>query len=132
MAGQVLMLCRIATGRHYRSRSDPRARCALGCYIKLSRFLESPYERRYFSSSREEEVTSMRGLRFRMITPTLAIRDQDGLKIPVTVPKGSGIEVVDGPLDGDRLLDVLWEGQAVMMFTTDIRERGEQIDGIGH
>lgn len=74
----------------------------------------------------------MRGLRFRMITPTLAIRDQDGLKIPVTVPKGSEIEVVDGPLDGDRLLDVLWEGQAVMMFTTDIRERGEQIDGIGH
>jgi hypothetical protein len=37
------------------------------------------------------------------------------------------VEIVNGPLDGNRLLDVQWEGKAVMMFTADIRERGERL-----
>jgi hypothetical protein len=58
---------------------------------------------------------------------------EDGHKIPITIPMGAEVEVTDGPLDGNRLLDVLWEGKAVMMFTTDIRERGERVDGAsGH
>ena len=71
----------------------------------------------------------MRGQRYRIRTPTLAIMDHDGHKIPIMVPVGSEITVVDGPLDGNRLLDVEWAGKTVMMFTTDIRERGEQLDG---
>ena len=71
----------------------------------------------------------MRGQRFRITTPTLAIMDNDGQKIPLTVPAGSEITVVGGPLDGSRLLDVEWAGKTVMMFTNDIRERGERLDG---
>jgi hypothetical protein len=36
--------------------------------------------------------------------------------------------VVNGPLDGTRLVDVQWDGVSVMMFTLDIRERGTAID----
>ena len=73
----------------------------------------------------------MRGQRYRMKTPTLAIMAHDGQNTPITIPKGGEIQVVDGPLDGDRLVDVLWEYKPVMMFTTDIRERGERLDGTG-
>jgi hypothetical protein len=93
--------------------------------------LESPHERRDFSSYRVEGRLRMRGQRYRMKTPTLAIMIDDGHKIPITVPRGGEIEVVGGPLDGDRLLDVRWEGKPVMMFTTDIRERGERVGADG-
>jgi len=75
-----------------------------------------------------------------MKTPTLAILAQDGQNAPMsssdglsfaTIPIGAEIEVVDGPLDGNRLLDVRWEGKSVMMFTNDIRDRGERVDGAG-
>jgi hypothetical protein len=41
-------------------------------------------------------------------------------RIPVTVPKGTVVTVVNGPLDGTRLRG---DGDAVMMFTRDLRER---------
>ena len=74
----------------------------------------------------------MRGQRFRMQTPTLAILSQDGHRIPVTIPQGATVEVIEGPLDGNRLVDVAWEGKTVMMFTIDLRERGARIDGGGN
>lgn len=70
----------------------------------------------------------MRGQRYRMKTPTVAIMAHDGHNTPITIPRGGIVEVVDGPLDGDRLLDVCWDGKMMMMFTTDIRERGERLD----
>ena len=36
--------------------------------------------------------------------------------------------MVDGPLDGHKLVDVEWEGKRVMMFALDLRERGELVD----
>jgi hypothetical protein len=47
------------------------------------------------------------------------------------IPAGAVVKVIDGPLDGNRLVDVDWEGKAVMMFTTDIRERCERLDDDG-
>src|SRR5258708_2487871 len=54
----------------------------------------------------------MRGQRFRLNTPTLAILTLDGHNLPVTVPTGSIVQVKNGPLDGDRLIDVVWDGEA--------------------
>jgi len=34
-----------------------------------------------------------------------------------------------GPLNGNRLVDVDWESKTVMVFTNDIRDRGERMDG---
>jgi hypothetical protein len=36
------------------------------------------------------------------------------------VPSGAVIKVVAVPIDGNRLVDVIWDGKTVMMFTTDI------------
>jgi len=44
--------------------------------------------------------------------------------IPVTVPKGAVVKVVNSPLDGTRLGYLEWDGETIMMFTADVRERG--------
>jgi hypothetical protein len=33
------------------------------------------------------------------------------------------------PLDGDKLVEVVWEGKRVMMFTQDLRKRAEAVKG---
>jgi hypothetical protein len=70
----------------------------------------------------------MQGEYYKLNTPTLAIMSlPNGKRIPVTVPKGAVVKVMNGPLDGTRLVDVEWDGEAVMMFTVDLRERGTLI-----
>jgi hypothetical protein len=71
----------------------------------------------------------MNGRSFRLKTPTLGILalSSDGKRIPVTLPLHAIVTVGDGLIDGSRLVDVLWEGTTVMMFTQDLRERGEEI-----
>jgi hypothetical protein len=84
------------------------------------------------------------GDRYLLKTPTLAIASQDAQNRPVTkysvrllgsstelIPLGAVLRVIDGSLDGNKLVDVDWEGRTVMMFTTDIRERCERLDGDG-
>jgi len=61
--------------------------------------------------------------RYRLTTPTLAIIHEDGHNSPVTVPNGAVVKMIAGTLDGNRLIDVMWDGKALMMFTTDIRAR---------
>jgi hypothetical protein len=58
----------------------------------------------------------------------LAIHSEKNLpRIPVMVPIGAKVTVTDGPLDGLRMVDVLWDEKTVMMFTTDLRERGKLV-----
>jgi hypothetical protein len=67
----------------------------------------------------------MKGEYYRLNVPALAIMSlPNGKRIPVTVPKGAVLKVVNGPLDGTRLVDVEWDGETIMMFTADVRERG--------
>jgi hypothetical protein len=56
---------------------------------------------------------------------------QDGAKIPVMIPKGGEVEVLVGPLNGNRLVDVRWEGKTVMVFTNNVRDRGERLETVG-
>jgi hypothetical protein len=64
-------------------------------------------------------------------TPTLAIDVLGGKRVAVTAPAGTLIKVVSGPTDGDRLVDVLWEGLTYLMLTDDVTERGTEITGRG-
>ena len=73
----------------------------------------------------------MRGQLYRMKIPAVAIQTQDGRNTPLTIPQDAEIEVVNGPIDGDRLVDVHWGDKTVMMFTMDIRERGERVGADG-
>ena len=70
------------------------------------------------------------GHRYRIQIATLAIINHDGQNHPTTVPSGAIVKVVDGPLDGNRLVDVNWEGKTVMMFTVDLRERGVRLEEV--
>ena len=47
----------------------------------------------------------------------------------VTIPKNSTVTVVAGPLDGERLVDVAWDGKTFILFAQDLRECGELADG---
>ena len=65
----------------------------------------------------------MRGQQYRLKTPTLVITFKDGRKTSTTIPHGVRVEVL-GQLDG-----FLWKRKTVVMFTTAIRKRGEQLGG---
>jgi len=60
--------------------------------------------------------------RYRVTQPTIAMFEEGGRHVARHVPAGS-IIYVDGRLDGDRLTDVIWDDQHVMMFTRDLRTR---------
>jgi hypothetical protein len=38
--------------------------------------------------------------------------------------------VVAVPIDGNRLVDVIWDGKTVMMFKTDIQERCTRLEQV--
>jgi hypothetical protein len=68
------------------------------------------------------------GREFRLQSPILAIHIVDGTRVAVTVPAGDLIKVVSGPKNyDDRMVDVLWRGEIVVMFAIDIQERGKEI-----
>ena len=70
----------------------------------------------------------MSGQSYRLKTPTLAILTlEDNHKIPMTIPQGGIVQVTAQDINGNRLLEVTWEGKAILMFTTDLRERGEVV-----
>jgi len=77
---------------------------------------------------------------YRLKTPTLAILAEDAQSTPVsssgglsltTIPTGAEVEVIGGPLNGNRLVDARWAGKTVMVFTNDIRDRGERLLAVG-
>ena len=61
---------------------------------------------------------------YKLNSALLAIYTLDGERMPVMVPSGATVTITDGPLDGLRLVDVLWEGKTVVVFTVDLRDRG--------
>jgi hypothetical protein len=75
------------------------------------------------------EEGTMVGKRYRLRTPTLAIMEHDGHRLPVTVPLGGVVQVIAGPVHGERLVDVEWEGKPLLMFAVDLHARGELVEG---
>jgi hypothetical protein len=67
------------------------------------------------------------GERYMLKMATLALETINGKRIAVTVPADATIRVVSEPSDGGQLLDVLWEGRVVAMFSIDVDRRGIEI-----
>ncbi len=68
------------------------------------------------------------GKRFRLTTPILAVNVEDHIKSStVHIPLGAILEVVSGPTDGDGMMDVLWDGRTVAVFSIDLNVRGTEI-----
>jgi hypothetical protein len=63
--------------------------------------------------------------KYRIVEPTIAMSDDTGRGVAYTLHVGATVELQNGPLDGNKLVEVKWEGRAVLMFTQDLRQRTE-------
>ena len=63
--------------------------------------------------------------RYRITNPTLALIHEDGRHVARTVPTGAFIAVDSAAFDGEKLVNVTWDRKKVMLFTEDLRLRGE-------
>ena len=67
------------------------------------------------------------GERLRLTRYAMAIAMRDGRHTAIIVPEGAIIELLNGPFDGTRLMDVKYEGELIMMFTDDMRTHTERL-----
>lgn len=83
------------------------------------------------SSSLSADWKEVQGETYRIDSPILAILSRpDGKRLPISIPKGSTVTVVSPPLNGTRLVEINWDGDIVLTFTTDLRENGTHIPGV--
>jgi hypothetical protein len=68
---------------------------------------------------------SSAGTTFRLTSATIALFPEEGRQVAHTIPQGAVIRV--NGLEGDRLIEVTWEGKTILMFAQDIRARGERL-----
>jgi hypothetical protein len=59
------------------------------------------------------------GQRLRLTRSAMAIALREKRHVPIEIPEGAIIDVIDGPFNGTRLMDVRYEGELIMMFTDD-------------
>jgi len=69
------------------------------------------------------------GQRFKLRKSALAIEIVNGMRLRVTIPTRTILKVIAGPMDGDQMVDVLWEDKRVSMFAVDLITRGTEIPG---
>jgi hypothetical protein len=66
--------------------------------------------------------------RYGIRSSTIAIYTSNGQRVMVSVPVNAIITSSEDILDGDRLIDVVWDGKHYWMFSQDLRDRGEPLD----
>ena len=70
------------------------------------------------------------GKQFTLGRATLALEVVAGKRRTETIPEGATVKVVSGPRsDGIGLVNVLWEGRPVALFSVDLKTRGTEIAG---
>ena len=60
---------------------------------------------------------------------TIGILSENQRGVAVTIPCNAIVTVVNGPLDSNGMVEVMWDGKVVMLFVKDLRERGELMKG---
>jgi hypothetical protein len=68
-----------------------------------------------------------REVKFRINVPTIALFTEDGRQVARRIPVGSEIRVDETAIEDNKLIEVRWIATTVMMFSQDIRRRGERI-----
>ncbi len=64
---------------------------------------------------------------FRLTRAAMAITQRDSRNVAIMVPEGAVIELLNGPFDGVRLMEVRYNGEVVMMFTNDMENHTEAV-----
>jgi hypothetical protein len=67
------------------------------------------------------------GQRFRLTREAIAIAHRDSRNVSITIPAGAIIEVIGGPFNGTRLMDVKYKDEMIMMFTDDMKTHTELV-----
>jgi hypothetical protein len=73
----------------------------------------------------------MQGESYRLDKQTIGIDSSGQEHLCVLIPKNAIVTVIEGPLNGNRMVDVKWERLTIMMFVEDIRARGTLVVGYG-
>ena len=74
-----------------------------------------------------EVIQMIHGECLRLTRAAMAIAQRDSRNTAIMIPKGAIIELLDGPFDGVRLMDVRYEGEIIMMFTNDMENHTEKV-----
>ena len=64
-----------------------------------------------------------RGDRLRLNRSAFGMVLRNGKEVSIPIPEGTIIEIIGGPFEGTRLMDVRCNGEMVLMFRADL-ERG--------
>jgi hypothetical protein len=64
---------------------------------------------------------------FRLTRIAVAIAQRDSRNTAIMVPQGAVIELLNGPSDGVRLMDVRYKGETIMMFTNDMENHTDKV-----
>ena len=75
-----------------------------------------------------ERRISMTSERYLICSPTIALFLEDGRHVAHVVPEGAIISIDGKTFNGNKLIEVTWAEKVVMMFTQDLRSRGEKVD----
>ena len=65
---------------------------------------------------------------YRITSPTMSLFFEGDLHISRALPKGALVTIASETFNGNRLVEVLYEGKVVMMFTQDLRSRAEKVE----
>ena len=66
----------------------------------------------------------MIGESYRLNKQTIGLSSEGGNRTSVLIPKNAVVTIIDGPLNGNRMVNVKWEDLTIMIFVEDLRERG--------
>jgi hypothetical protein len=75
----------------------------------------------------EVSVSMMPDEKYRITSPTIVLFLQEGDFVSQMIPEGTVIILEGASFNGNKLIDVVWEGKVVMMFTQDVRSRAERV-----
>jgi hypothetical protein len=64
---------------------------------------------------------------FRLTRTAMAIAQRNSRNTAIMIPEGAVIELLHGPFDGVRLMDVRYEGEIIMMFTNDMENHTQVV-----
>jgi hypothetical protein len=94
-------------------------------YILFPELLHQDWELPLQTSCRRRFMG--KGELFRLTRWAMAIAQRDSRNTAIVVPEGAIIEVLNGPFDGVRLMDVRYNGELVMMFTNDMETHTKKL-----
>jgi len=64
---------------------------------------------------------------FRLARSAIAIAQRNSRNVSIMIPEGAIIEIIGGPFNGTRLMDVRYNGELIMMFTDDMQTHTELV-----